>query len=339
MIKRIRFCIFLAIYAGMVLFYANYVESARKVEQSKPPLVGSITIYTDIPSSVSLFLADKYQDTYHVKMTVLPLTEEQLAEKLAKDDGLPNGDIVITSKENLQIGNKNNRFKSLINPSVDLISSRFRDKDYFWVGTWYDPIVFVEKIDNGDPITTWEGLLNTGVKQVAIPDFAATRTASNILYSFVEVYGKDNAGAYFKALKPHIAQYTKYVATSERLVALGEVPIGIGTYSDSKIYAKKEYGVKTIYPQDDTPYMMTGVAILANSANDYTSKNFIKWLLSEDVAKQLNSQKVYYMYTNPEIKNEKDDLGHEINLMNTQSVYNEEGKQSLIDEWIKAIRF
>lgn len=339
MSKRIRLCILLAIFAGIILVYGDYRESARRLEMSKPPLVGSVTVYTDIPSNISLPLAQTYQDRYHVKMTVLPLTEQQLATKLAEEDGLPGGDVVITSAENLQIGTKNNKFKSIINQDVDLISSKFKNKDDLWVGIWYDPIVFVEKEIDESFITTWRGLLDTKAKQVAIPDFAATRTAGNILYSFVEIYGKEHAMTYFEALKPHISQYTKYVATAERLVALGEVPIGIGTYSDSKIYAKKEYNIKTIYPQDNTPYMMTGGALLKQSTNEMAGKNFIAWLLSPEIAKKLDAQGVYYVYTNPEIKKEQDDLGQNLKLMETKSKYNEEGKSILMNEWIKAIRF
>lgn len=339
MSKRIRFCILLAIFAGLVLFYGNHLENTRKLEQARPPLVGNITIYTDIPSNVSLPLAKQYQETYHVKVEVLPLTETQLADKLADPKQLKDGDIVISSAENLQVGVKNNRFMPIINPRVDLVSTKFKNPDDFWVGIWYDPIVFVEKITNKTPIRTWKDLLTTEDKQIVIPDFAATRTAGNILYSFVEIYGQENTMEFFKELKPHIAQHTKYVETAERLVALGEIPIGIGTYSDSKLYAKKDYHIRTIYPQDNTPYMLTGAALLADSSNTQTGKNFIVWLLSKDIPKKLDSQEIYYVYTNPEIKKEQDDFGADLKLMDTKSEYNDEGKAVLLDEWIKVIRF
>lgn len=335
--KRWKSCIALAIFVGSLFYYGHQIELQRKVNRDAPPLAGEIVVYTDIPSAVSTMLAKKYQDTYHVKVKVLPLTETQLAERLQKKKTLEDGDIVITSTENLHIGYNNKMFNSVVLPITDLVSTKFKNEEGCWVGLWYDPIVFVEY--EKQAITTWSGLIQPGPWTCIIPDFAATRTAGNILYSFVEVYGEDKAMNFFQELKPHVKQYSKYVGTAVRLVVLGEADIGIGTYSDACEYKARNYPIKIIYPQDGTPYMLTGVAMLKNSEHKMASRNFVAWLLSKDVAELLQSQGLTYMYTNPEIKKAKDDLGEEIKLFNIVGNYTSEGKENLLKAWINKVRF
>ncbi len=46
-----------------------------------------------------------------------------------------------------------------------------------------------------------------------------------------------------------------------------------------------------------------------------------------------------FVFTNPEVADPVDSLGHDLVLFNTQGGYTVEGKKQLLDTWLKQVRF
>ena len=51
------------------------------------------------------------------------------------------------------------------------------------------------------------------------------------------------------------------------------------------------------------------------------------------------SNNFYYVFTNPEIPNPKDSLGHSLVLWNVKGNYTGAGKKFLLNKWISQVRF
>lgn len=282
---------------GAILVYGITYSVKKEEARHIPPPKSELVVYTDIPTNVSAVLAAAYEQEYHVKINMLPLTEEQMAARLSKD--IQDGDVVITSANNLQIGEHHNVFKPFVSEQGDLVQPNFKQPDGYWVGLWYDPVVFVIRDPyykgDGKQFNTWQSLRTPGNWGMVMPDFAASQSAANILYSFVEVYGEEGSLKGFVDMKPHVIQYAKFLSTSVRLAALGETDIAIGNYSDAKQFANKHYPIAIVFPQDGTPYYLTGVALLNKTKHVEESQQFITWLLSVQGANTLLKND-FFMY-------------------------------------------
>lgn len=340
--KRILPLGMLILFVCGLLLYGSWIATNREVQKQAPPIIATITVYTDLPTNISSVLATMYEKQTQVHVNLMPLTEEQMATKL-EDKGNQEGDIILTSRENLYIGVHHNQFQPFMSEQTDLVNSELKDKDGLWVGIWYDPVVFVQnKVfanTAGRDLISWGSLVSPGPWKLVMPDFVATHGAANILYSFVEKHGEEQGIAYFEALKPHISQYSKFLATPVRLAALGESDMAIGNYSDAKQYAMRQYPLNIIFPIDGSPYYVTGVAILKNTSHTIEAEKFLTWLLSVNAANSLENSNFFFIFTNPEMKRVQDSLGHEPILFPTKGDYTAAGKEILLKKWITNVRF
>lgn len=328
-----------------ILSYGFYVFNEREQERQAIPVKASLQVYTDLPNSISSLLAEAYEAKYHVRITMLPLTEEQLSKRMEATQILDdqNGDLVITNREILNRGVNANKFQPIVIEESDAVLDSFKNLEYLWVGLWYDPIVIAQSNEffkrEGRFITTWHTLALDGDWRIIMTDFVAAQSAANILYSFVEVYGEEAALKYFERLRPHVVQYSKFLVTPIRLAALGETDIGLGNYSDGMQYVSHNYPVTLLFPADGTPYYLVGAGILKSSKNTTESIQFLKWLLHKDLAKLMADNGYYYIYTNPELEGPMDSMQRKVVLLGTSGDYNDEGKKVLLNKWINQVRF
>ena len=130
-----------------------------------------------------------------------------------------------------------------------------------------------------------------------------------------------------------------FCLTPIRLTALGETNIGIGNLSDAAQYSHHGYPIKIIYPKDGTSYYVTGAAVLKNSKHKADSVEFINWLLSSKTAKYMVEKNFTYIFTNPEMDEPKDSMGHDLVLWPVNGGYTLEGKKLLLNHWVSQVRF
>lgn len=332
----------LVLFVLALFAFGIWYEKQEQQNSKKVPLVGEIVVYTDISNNITTLLAEAYGEEKSVKVTIMALTEEQMMERIQKND-FPNGDLVITDQDTLVEGSRLGRFVPIITERADEISPQFKDEDGAWVGLWYDPMVFIENENfykgKGQFITTWQTLEKPGDWRVIIPDFVATRAGANLLYSMVEIYGADQTMERLRKIKTHVTQHTKFLPTPVRLAALGETDIGIGNYSDTAQFQRNSYPIRMIYPADGTAYYVTGVAMLARGASSPLTISFVNWLLAKHTAQLLMHNQFYFIFTNPEVTTPKDSLGRELVLWPVKGGYTSDGKKVLLNRWVSEVRF
>lgn len=333
----------LALFVVGMLGYGVHYYNNEQLEQAKAPVRGEITVYTDLPNNLTTLLATRYAEEEHVKVTIMPLTEEQMAQRSASNIADASGDVVLTSEDNLVIAAHKGKFAPIVNERSDEVRDNLKDPNGYWVGVWYDPIVFVQNDvfynGIGKYITTWDTLRKQGDWSVIMTDFVASQNAANLLYNMVEYKGEPETMAYLYDLKSHVTQHAKFLSTPVRLTALGETNIGIGNLSDAAQYVYHGYPIKIIYPVDGTSYYVTGAAVLKQSKHKNEGVEFINWLLSTKTAKFMIENNFTYIFTNPEMVEPKDSLGHELVLWPVNGGYTVEGKQLLLNHWVSQVRF
>lgn len=341
--KRFGSIAILVLFVLGVLYYGIIVAKDKEKEKTAVPIKAELTVYSDIPDNIAMVLAQSYEASHHVRITILPLTESQMAERLQLPVSEQTGDLIFTSQDNLMLAARQKQVTSIMSEATDAVADRFKDPEGLWVGLWIDPVIFAQSNNfyngQGRYVTTWHSLALPGSWRVIQTDFIAAQSAANILYSFVEIRGEEEALKYFIELKPHITQYAKFLSTPVRLASLGETDLGIGNYSDGRQYMLHNYPVKIIFPGDGTPYYLTGVGLLKNSQKAAESKEFIAWLLSKQTAQLMIDNGFYYIFMTPEVPKPMDSLGREPVLLNTRGGYTEEGKKVLLNLWIDQVRF
>ena len=327
---------------GMLTYGMNFYHQ-EQLEHAKEPVRGEITVYTDLPNNLTTMLAARYEAEQNVKVTIMPLTEDQMAQRSASTVADTSGDLVLTSEDNLVVGANTGKYAPIVNERIDEVRDIFKDPNGYWVGLWYDPIVFVQNdtFHNGigKYITTWETLGKQGDWSIIMTDFVASQNAANLLYNMVEYKGEPEALEYLYSLKPHVVQHAKFLSTPVRLTALGETNIGIGNLSDAAQYNRHGYPIKFIYPKDGTSYYVTGAAVLKNSKHKADGVEFINWLLSTKTAKYMVENNFTYMFTNPEMDEPKDSMGQDLVLWPVNGGYTMEGKKLLLNHWVSQVRF
>ena len=98
--RWMAFSVLMLFVLGM-MGYGVYFYREEQIEKSKAPVRGEITVYTDLPNNLTTLLADKYLEDKNVKVNIMPLTEEQMEQRVSSKLADSSGDVVITSEDNL----------------------------------------------------------------------------------------------------------------------------------------------------------------------------------------------------------------------------------------------
>lgn len=80
--KRFAPIFMLLLFVSGVFYYSHIIEEQKNAARRAIPIRAELTMYSDLPQNVTAILAKAYEDKYHVRINRLPLTEEQMAEKV-----------------------------------------------------------------------------------------------------------------------------------------------------------------------------------------------------------------------------------------------------------------
>ncbi|MDR3592240.1 MAG: extracellular solute-binding protein [Negativicutes bacterium] len=303
----------------------------------------TVVVYTTLPLEQVTVLTQEYEKSFGVRVTLVPLTPADLLIKARFDAGTPQAaDLLLTSQAALQAAKKGKMLAPYTSEAVDLIPERFCDDDGFWVGVWYDPIVFAANKDflkdQPRPPSQWADLAKPGNFRLVVTDFLAADASANLLYSLAGVNGEKDALAYLAKIHPKIVQYSKFLVTPPRMAGLGEADIAIAVQSESMRYVKDGFPLQIIYPEDGTAYLLTGVGLVADAPHADEAKRFINWLIQDPVPEILQRNRFYLVPTNPETKIYKESNAKAISLFEYEDKLTLDQKAKLLDKWVQTVR-
>ena len=156
----------LGLFVALMMAFGFWYSYQKSQASPDVPIKATITIYTDLPNNLTSFIADKYQVERQVRVKIMPLTGAQMARRMNPNYLDQEGDIILTSKDNLVLGAKGHHLLGMYSETIDLVPPQFKDDNGAWVGTWYDPIIFTQNTQYynhlGQFITTWSTLAKPG---------------------------------------------------------------------------------------------------------------------------------------------------------------------------------
>lgn len=111
--------------------------------------------------------------------------------------------------------------------------------------------------------TSYEDLLDHKYKGlIAMPDPKSSGTGFFYYQNRVNVLGEENALNYFDDLSMNIKQFTESGSGPIKLLNQGEIAIGLALTFQSVNEINKDRDYKILYPEDGSPYSLTGTSIV-----------------------------------------------------------------------------
>lgn len=324
----------------VVLSSSVYLSSyAGKADQENKL---SISVYTDLPVEEIEILARAFEEDQKVKINIIPLSHENLADRLKSEKTVAGCDVVITDSQVLGQLKKEQLLLSYASEITDIVPQRFQDEDNTWTGVWYDPVVFAANQDFlktlPQPPMRWADLAQKNKWRLVITDFLAADASANLFYSMIAVNGEQQTMEYFRLLHPNIVQYAKFLATPVRMAALGEADIAIATYSEAMRYINNKFPINIIYPEEGTSYLLTGAAVLKNTPHIGEAKQFVDWLLQDHAQLVLKQNGYYFVATNPETFAYKESGAKNIKIFEQKPAFTPVQQRQMLDKWVQNIR-
>lgn len=327
----------------VVLVVTGTTLLAGYAGKQDPKNLTTIVIYTTLPVEQVAVLAQEYEKSAGVRVNAVPLTPADLLLKVKSETGTPRApDLILTDQAGLTAAKADKLLTAYTSELTDVIADRFTDNDGFWIGVWYDPLIFAANQDylKGLPErpSEWADLTKINNYRLVITDFLVADASANLLYSLTAANGEKQALAYLSKIHPKIIQYAKFLATPPRTVGLGEADIAIAVQSETIRYVKDGFPLQIIYPKDGTAFQLTGIGLAAGAPHEAEAKRFIDWIVQDSAQATLERNGFFFVPTNPETKLYKEYSAKNLVLFDEQDKLTADQRAKLLDKWVQTVR-
>lgn len=305
--------------------------------------VTRMTAYTTMPVEEISVLAQEYEKKFHVHVNIVPLSTTELLAHLEEEQIKPQADIILADRVSLNQIKKAGFLATYTSEQVDMIPDRFKDVDNCWTGIWYDPMVFAVNLEFlrslPHPPQTWDELTKNSKARLAMTDFLAADAAANLFYSLAITNGEEKNLEYLKQIHLQVVQYAKFLATPVRMAGMGECDIAIASQSEALRYLYDHFPIRIVYPQDGTSFILTGAGLVASAPHQDAAKDFLEWLIQDQVQIVLKENKFYFVPTNPLTQGYQEYAIKGVILFDKQEEFAPEQKRLMLDKWVQTVRF
>lgn len=330
----------------LIVVIAGSVYLAGRGRGDDGAALQELTVYTTLPAEHVATLGTVYEREHRVRLNFVPLAASDIIARLKEQaEGDRRASLVLADRETLERAAAMGYLVPYLSETGDQVPESLRQRDGYWVGVWYDPIVFCVNRDYLKTLAVipdnWTALANTKRVRIGVTDFMAADAAANLMYSMIAQYGDVAAYNIWARIHPNVVQYARYLSNPVRQAGMGEVDIAIAVESESIRYLQDGYPLKIIYPADGTAAMVTGTALAFNGPDSEreAAKALADWLLGDEAQQTLQAAGFYFVPTNPGTLAYKSFAGKNIVLFNQPVSFTPEQKHSMLDRWAKEIRF
>lgn len=124
---------------------STYLSGQARKQQDKD--TKSITVYTSLPLEQIEPLARVFENSQDIRVSIVPLSENDLIVRINSEKSKPQADLVLANRSVLEQIKAAKALLPYTSEQIDIIPHRFVDKENYWTGIWYDPIVFAVNRD------------------------------------------------------------------------------------------------------------------------------------------------------------------------------------------------
>lgn len=323
----------------LVITGTMYISGTGSDRDSGRKLLGEITVYTTLPTENVTYLAEEYEKLHKIQVNFVPLSEQELEQRL-REPG--KADMVLADSRLLRRAAGQGWLVPYVSEHSDAVAGNLKDAGDFWIGTWYDPVVFCINRDymqrNARLPLGWRDLSEAKGMRIGITDFLAADSSANLYFFLIAQFGEQGTLDLLKKIHPNVVQYAKYLSTPVRMAGMGEVDLTVAVQSEVLRYIDDGYPLKIIQPEEGTAYTLIGNGILLHAPHGEQARKFADWLLTDEALLVLQSNKFYFVPTNPATLAYKRLAVRNPVLFNQLADFPKEKRQELLDRWVKQVR-
>lgn len=312
--------------------------AAKKTEQT-------LDVYSIMPEKYATIVFDQFTKDTGIKVNFVRLSSGEALSRIIAEKDNPQVDCLWGGpSDTYDAGVAQGVFQQYVPKEADKVPANYKSKDGYWTGIGIIPLSFLFNNDflkkNGlEAPTSWQDLLDPKYeKQLQMADARTSGTATERIYSLVQVMGEDEAYAYQKKMNKNIQMYTKSGAGGAMPVATGQAAGGIFYLVDALDIVQQGYPLSLTYPKEGVTYGVEGSGILTGAKHPEAAKALMDWASSKALGTCMMQNNICYVPTRPDIEvtNPALDLS-KINLVECDSAWKGENRQRLVDRWVKEV--
>lgn len=330
------------------LFILIIVNVVFPQESSKPQAekARTVTIYAALPPEKLQQVALEFERISGIKVLYVPLAQQEILPRIRTEKTMPQADVWLGAGiEYLVQAKKEGLLQQYASAQLQAIPAKWRDPDNCWAGLYIDVPVFVTNKDlflhqQAELPYAWEDLLKPQYKhKIALADPGVSSATFGMFAAIWEQWGQEKAFAYFHDLQQNIQQYPKEAAVPGRMVAMGEMSVGLMGAGDAFKYMRDGFPLIITFAQEDMGYQLFGAGITAGAPHSQEARLFMDWLIAKEGQTCLLSHDMYYYPTNGEVEPPPELLFFkDLDIEGYNILEAVESKAKLIEKWNTEIR-
>jgi len=259
------------------------------VEVTPQPIGGELILYACLfdPDKLEV-LFQTFKAQYGVDVTCLDMSSGEALERIRAESENPQGDVLFGTTN---LSHVNLAAEGLLLEHQGVGWNLFpegplKDPNGAWTGFYYGVIGFAcspeRLVEIGAECpTSWEQLLDPVYEgEIVIASPAASGTSYTVLSGLAQLYGVDEAFAWFAEFDKNVAQYTESGSAPGRLAAAGEFAIGIAFAHDIQVQQDAGLPVIISFPSEGTPFEIGGISIINGAKNEAAARAWVDYVFS-----------------------------------------------------------
>ena len=259
------------------------------VEITPQPIGGELILYACLfdPDKLEV-LFQTFKAQYGVDVTCLDMSSGEALERIRAESENPQGDVLFGTTN---LSHVNLAAEGLLLEYQGVGWNLFpegplKDPNGAWTGFYYGVIGFAcspERLEEigADCPSSWQDLLDpVYAGEIVIASPAASGTSYTVLSGLAQLYGVDEAFAWYAEFDKNVAQYTESGSAPGRLAAAGEYAVGIAFAHDIQVQQDAGLPVIISFPSEGTPFEIGGISILNGAKNEAAAKAWVDYVFS-----------------------------------------------------------
>ena len=255
---------------------------------------GKITAYGAYQEDELKFMFDAFKAETGIEVFYVRLSASELFTRIQAEAENPQVSLWFgTSVDTLNVAAAQGYLEAYTPNGIENIPESLRDPNGFWTAHSLSVLCLASNEDwlaesGVNPPTSWAELLDEKYKdEVVVAHPGTSGVAYAWLSSMVSLMGEDAAIAYMQKLDKNIVQYSKGGAAPARMAGLGESGVGLCWSCDALNTIDAGYKLTLTYPEEGTPFEITGMALVKNGPADEmeNAKKYMDWAITKEAQK------------------------------------------------------
>ena len=262
--------------------WAQDSASAKIIEGAKKE--GKMVFYTSLNIEDSNGLLRKFEEKYpFIKTELNRLTADRLLIRFQSEARAKKyaADVIVNGGARTHITKKDGLLMKYVSPETKFYPASFKDPDSYWTDTYLNAHILVyntRMLAAKDVPRSHEDLLQPQWNGKIV----MVSKAYEWFLKLLKVWGEEKGMAYFKRLAQQNPGFRIGSSQIADLVAAGENPIGINTYSTTIEDLKAKGAPLEWVPLDPVIAILHPIAITAQAPHPNAAKLFVDYVLSKE---------------------------------------------------------